>query len=68
MGVPPKSSILAGFSIINYPFWGTPVEETTIWVLIHQDMGENGTSGRSVQVESSECEARNLEYELLGEA
>ena len=21
----PKSSILIGFSIINYPFWGTPI-------------------------------------------
>ena len=24
IGVPPKSSILIGFSIINHPFWGTP--------------------------------------------
>ena len=23
--VPPKSSILIGFSIINHPFWGTPI-------------------------------------------
>ena len=23
--VPPKSSILRGFSIINHPFWGTPI-------------------------------------------
>ena len=23
--VPPKSSTLIGFSIINYPFWGTPI-------------------------------------------
>ena len=23
--VPPKSSILMGFSIINHPFWGTPI-------------------------------------------
>jgi len=22
---PPKSSIRMGFSIINYPFWGTPI-------------------------------------------
>ena len=26
----PKSSILIGFSIINHPFWGTPILETTI--------------------------------------
>ena len=25
MVVPLKSSILIGFSIINYPFWGTPI-------------------------------------------
>ena len=24
-GGPPKSSILIGFSIINHPFWGTPI-------------------------------------------
>ena len=24
-GKPPKSSILIGFSIINHPFWGTPI-------------------------------------------
>ena len=26
----PKSSILIGFSIINHPFWGTPILETPI--------------------------------------
>ena len=25
IGVPPKSSILIGFSIINHPIWGTPI-------------------------------------------
>ena len=25
MGFPTKSSILIGFSIINHPFWGTPI-------------------------------------------
>jgi len=25
VGFPPKSSILLGFSIINHPFWGTPI-------------------------------------------
>ncbi len=25
IGIPPKSSILIGFSIINHPFWGTPI-------------------------------------------
>ena len=28
----PKSSILIGFSIINHPFWGTPIfGNTHIW-------------------------------------
>ena len=27
----PKSSILIGFSIINHPFWGTPIFETPIY-------------------------------------
>ena len=27
----PKSSILIGFSIINHPFWGTPILETPIY-------------------------------------
>ena len=30
IGVPPKSSILIGFSLINHPFWGTPILETPI--------------------------------------
>ena len=25
VGFPTKSSILIGFSIINHPFWGTPI-------------------------------------------
>ena len=25
----PKSSILIGFSILNHPFWGTPIFGTT---------------------------------------
>ena len=25
VGFPPKSSILIGISIINHPFWGTPI-------------------------------------------
>ena len=28
----PKSSILVGFSIINHPFWGTPILETSVWL------------------------------------
>ena len=29
----PKSSILLGFSIINHPFWGTPIFGNTHIVL-----------------------------------
>ena len=32
MGVPPKSSILIGISIINRPFLGTLIYETSISV------------------------------------
>ena len=34
MGKPPKSSILIGFSIINHPFWDTPIFGNThiFWV------------------------------------
>ena len=28
-GGPPKSSILRGFSLINHPFWGTPIFRNT---------------------------------------
>ena len=28
----PKSSMLIGFSIINHPFWGTPILETPIYI------------------------------------
>ncbi len=32
MGKPPKSSILIGFSLINHPFWGTPIfGNTHMW-------------------------------------
>ena len=34
-GGPPKSSILRGFSIINHPFWGTPIfGNTHIYIYI----------------------------------
>ena len=34
--VPPKSSILIGFSIINHPFWGTPIfGNTHIYTIIY---------------------------------
>ena len=31
----PISSILIGFSIINHPFWGTPILETPLWTSKH---------------------------------
>ncbi len=38
MGKPPKSSIFIGFSIINHPFWGTPIFGNThiyIYIIIY---------------------------------
>ena len=31
----PKSSILIGFSIINHPFWGTPIFGNTHILFLH---------------------------------
>ena len=31
---PPKSSILIGFSIINHPFWGTPIFGNTLFLIV----------------------------------
>ena len=39
-GAPPKSSILIGLSIINLPFWGTPI----CWT--HQFFSKSKSSGR----------------------
>ena len=37
MGKPTKSSILIGFSIINHPFWGTPIFGNThiLFIYLH---------------------------------
>ena len=35
VGFPPKSSILIGVSIINHPFWGTPIFGNTYVGLYH---------------------------------
>ena len=35
VGFPPKSSILIGFSIINDPFWGTPIFGNTHMLVCH---------------------------------
>ena len=32
IGVPPNHPILIGFSIINHPFWGTTISETSIYL------------------------------------
>ncbi len=36
IGVPPKSWILIGFSIINHPFWGTPIFGNTHMNIVQQ--------------------------------
>ena len=38
MGFPPKSSILIGFSIINHPFWGTPIFGNTHMVVWKREL------------------------------
>ena len=35
---PPKSSILIGFSIINHPFWGTPIFGNTQLSTLQREM------------------------------
>ncbi len=45
-GGPPKSSILIGFSIINHPFWGTPIfgnthiEQKIKWIPFPTDQSQ----------------------------
>ena len=61
-GGTPKSSILIGFSIINYPFWGTPIfgntqinpifRETTISP-IFQNEDRDGSASRISRVRVS---------------
>ena len=41
----PKSSILIGFSIINHPFWGTPIFGNA-----HNKEGDDGDLSRSSDV------------------
>ena len=45
IGVPLKSSILIGFSIINHPFWGIPIFGNT-----HIKFGINMRENRSIMV------------------
>ena len=40
----PKSSILIGFSIINHPFWGTPIFGNTHILPIHELVDFYGTN------------------------
>ena len=56
----PKSSILIAFSIINHPFWGTPIFRntqmgflTTKWGPILQRWKSNDASGHHRQLERS---------------
>ena len=65
----PKSSILMGFSIINHPFWGTPIFGNT--QIEHQTgtvqslkilAGCEGHPEESVAqaLKANSCEARNM--------
>ena len=35
VGFPPKSSIFIGFSIVNHPFWGTPIFGNTHMLVLY---------------------------------
>ena len=39
----PQISILIGISIINHPFWDTPILETPIWLKETRDGSEEGS-------------------------
>ena len=43
VGFPPKSSNLIGISIINHPFWDTPILETPIWLKETRGGSEEGS-------------------------
>ncbi len=41
----PKSSILIGFSIINHPFWGSPIFGNTHTDMLHVHVQQEGRCG-----------------------
>ena len=41
----PKSSILIGFSIINHPFWGTPIFGNTHMIIYYTTEGDDMIKG-----------------------
>ena len=68
--VPPKESILMGFSILNHPFWGTPTNGNLhilgyynslvdviprLSFLYHLFMGDKGHTGIAVFFWGSGC-------------
>ena len=65
MGVPPKSSILVGLSLINYPFWDIPVlgnhhiysfmYEYCVCVCVSVDIGLHDTHDIQVLMVSISC-------------
>ena len=64
VGFPPKSSIFIGFSLINHPFWGTPIFlETPIWWTRNMD---NATCAEPMFAASSSSSS-NVEARLAVE-
>ena len=53
--VPPKSSILIGFSIVNHPFWGTTIFGNT-HILDIQTHGEDRYEGTSLNSHLLRCD------------
>ena len=46
VGFPPKSSILIGFSIINHPFWGTPIfGNTHVMIPVNDQLSQPRLAG-----------------------
>ena len=69
----PKSSILIGFSIINHPFWGTPIFGNThiCWVVFHplhtaNKQGQLVTASNVQLTTSSRDSVDKILHQLIG--
>ncbi len=61
-GKPPKSSILIGFSIINHPFWGTPIfGNTHVFVPHSSKMGISSSRTPRRLPEAPSCQRNSRE-------
>ena len=59
----PKSSILIGFSIINHPFWGTPIFGNTLMIHCnHLQQSLNANSGTPLWVGTGPAMEKTLRF------